>query len=342
MPIANLRVFAGGLLKPVGRRLSGLSLACTALACAGAALAQEPAPAAPIQPRPAEIMPKSANSLLLDVVFSGKHFVAVGDRGHILVSNDGRTWAQVQVPVRAALTAVFFVNPEQGWAVGHDAVILHTEDGGRSWSLQNFEPELEQPFLDVYFIDAQRGYAVGAYGMMYGTEDAGLSWQAVDAPQLRDEELHLNDIVRLADGTLFVAGESTMRGFSRDGGRTWLRAETPYDGSLFGALPFGEHGVIAFGMRGNLMIARELTAGGEGWTALDTGTVATFFGGTRLPDGRYALVGVNGQILLLDAQGRIVDRLSTGRADTLSAAVPIGDGLLLVGTGGAELVSLQK
>lgn len=40
------------------------------------------------------------------------------------------------VPVSVTLTAVHFPQPELGWAVGHAGTILHSSDGGESWSLQ--------------------------------------------------------------------------------------------------------------------------------------------------------------------------------------------------------------
>jgi hypothetical protein len=121
------------------------------------------APAVPVKPWPSEMASLASRSLLLGVSNTGKHLIAVGDRGNVVVSNDGENWAQVQVPVRATLTAVEFADQNNGWAVGHDAVILHTKDGGKTWQLQNFAPELERPFLDVLFTDASRGMALGAY-----------------------------------------------------------------------------------------------------------------------------------------------------------------------------------
>ena len=58
---------------------------------------------------------------------SRKPLVAVGQRGHVVYSTDsGASWKQASVPVSSDLTAVFFVDDKQGWAVGHDGVILHT------------------------------------------------------------------------------------------------------------------------------------------------------------------------------------------------------------------------
>src|SRR5690606_35571585 len=124
--------------------------------------------------------------------------------------NDGTHWAQVSTPVRATLTAVTFADKGHGWAVGHDAVILHSDDGGRNWKLQNFQPELERPLLDVLFSDARNGMAIGAYGLFLVTSDGGASWSELDAPPIREEELHLNDITRLGNGDYFVVGETGM------------------------------------------------------------------------------------------------------------------------------------
>src|SRR5690606_40556522 len=132
------------------------------------------------------------------------------------------------------LTAVTFADENNGWAVGHDAVILHTADGGETWTLQNFEPELEKPFLDVLFLDAQRGLAIGAYGLFYSTADGGQTWSEVETP-IREDEWHFNAITRLNNGTLLIAGETGTLAMSTDEGLTWTALESPYDSSLFGA-----------------------------------------------------------------------------------------------------------
>src|SRR5579885_1156384 len=163
---------------------AGAWLSAAAEDAAPAASEDGAPPTAPVQikPRPSEIMPKATQALILGVIDTGEHLIAVGDRGEILASNDGRAWAQVPTPVRAALTAVSFADPQHGWAVGHDAVVLHTGDGGRSWTLQNFQPELQEPFLDVLALDPNHAYAVGAYGLFEQTTDGGANWTKVEAP----------------------------------------------------------------------------------------------------------------------------------------------------------------
>jgi photosystem II stability/assembly factor-like uncharacterized protein len=273
------------------------------------------------------------------VFHNGQQYVAVGDRGGIILSADGAEWTQVPVPVRAALCAVYFTDPQNGWAVGHDATIVATKDGGRSWALQHFEPAMEKPLLDVLFLDASRGYAVGAYGLVLQTENGGQTWTELDAPAIREEEVHFNSIIRLGNGDLFIAGESGMLGVSRDEGRTWQRLESPYDSSLFGALPAGDKGALIFGLRGNAYITQDVRA--DKWTKVETGTVASMFGGTRLPEGGFAMVGLNGVILVADSSGGSVRAVQADSGTPLASAIPMNGTLLAVGESGVQPVALQ-
>jgi photosystem II stability/assembly factor-like uncharacterized protein len=284
--------------------------------------------------RPAEPMPRAIESLILDVAISGTRRIAVGERGHVLISDDGRSWQQVaDVPTRATLTAVA-ARGDDALAVGHDGVIIRSRDAGRTWHLVHANPYVAGsddphngvPFLDVLFLDANRGYAVGAYALMLRTDDGGETWTEValpksermlaaeaeaaapsedgeddswlmDADELTiDEEAdpHLNAIARLDDGTLFVVAERGAGFRSVDGGASWERRTLPYDGSMFGLLAFDSSRLLAFGLRGN---ALESTDAGLSWTEVDTGTSLSLFGGAALPRGGAILVGANGVIV---------------------------------------------
>lgn len=86
---------------------------------------------------PAEHTEFALQSTMVDVALAGDRLVAVGDYGSVLCSDDGgASWWQAEVPVQVTLTAVDFVDAEYGWAVGHDAVVLHTQDGGARWLRQ--------------------------------------------------------------------------------------------------------------------------------------------------------------------------------------------------------------
>lgn len=129
-----------------------------------------------IEPRPADPARLAHKSLILDVVRAGERYIAVGERGHVLISREGREWEQAaSVPVSVTLTRVDFAGGRL-WAVGHDTAIISSRDLGQTWQLQHFDAEAERPLLDVHFFNANEGLAVGAYGLVMRTDDGGSSW----------------------------------------------------------------------------------------------------------------------------------------------------------------------
>lgn len=171
--------------------------------------------------------PKAVHSLLLDVVNTGERLVAVGDRGHILYSNDqGQSWQQAKVPTRQMLTSLFFVDAKHGWVVGHDAQILATADGGLTWTKQFEDLEREAPLLDIWFKDLQTGYAVGAYGALLETTDGGQNWEDVSDRLDNEDAYHLNAITAVKDSGLFIVGELGQMFRSADWGQTWNASRT--------------------------------------------------------------------------------------------------------------------
>ena len=135
-------------------------------------------------PRPADRVVLASQSLILDLVQTPQNWVAVGERGHVLLSTDGIQWEQARfVPAQATLTRVTYAD-QRLWAVGHDSTILHSYDYGQTWSLQHFEPDWEKPLLDVHFFDREAGVAIGAFGLFMRTEDGGRNWEVLDMADL--------------------------------------------------------------------------------------------------------------------------------------------------------------
>lgn len=78
----------------------------------------------------------ASQSLLLDIARHGDRIVTVGERGHVLYSDDlGKSWVQANVPVRSTLTSVTLLENNTAWAVGHHGVVLRSRDGGENWQL---------------------------------------------------------------------------------------------------------------------------------------------------------------------------------------------------------------
>lgn len=329
----------------------GMIRTCTVFAASAVAalLARDAAAASAAADGPAIVAPLVAQSLLLDVARAGDRLVAVGERGHILHSDDdGRTWKQSDaVPSRTMLTAVTFANSNEGWAVGHDEIILRTQDGGANWIAAQYRPESQQPLLDVWFENASHGLAVGAYGSVYETRDGGRTWtgrkfsyQALPQPRGAGDDVppdyHLNKLIA-AGSRLFIAAEAGQLFRSDDGGASWRQLPSPYNGSFFGLLALGGDQLLAFGLRGRLFRSND---GGASWQALASGTTAMLTDGFRRNDGTLVLVGLSGTVLTSRDQGLTWTLHQQPDRKGISAALPVaGDDLVVVGEAGVSRIT---
>ncbi len=316
-----------------------------------------------VEPQAAYQLPLADKSLLTDIIsVPGNKLVAIGERGHILLSADAAQWQQAAVPVQANLNSVYFLNKEQGWAVGHDASILHTSDGGVSWTLQHFAPDTDKPLFDVYFSDAHNGIAVGAYGLFYRTADAGLSWQKEFHPELLSEddqalleelqetdpeayEVELGAILphfnRLyADGNvLYMVGEAGFVAKSTDFGASWSRIEAFYNGSLFDITRSPQMSLIAVGLRGHAFKSKDQ---GNSWWQLALDDTATFNSAFSDASGRLYLVGNAGRLLISHDDGETFSDKSQANGKAIVNGLVWQDKLVLVTETGVITIKLSE
>lgn len=203
--------------------------------------------------------------LLLDGTQAGNAIIAVGERGTVVRSTDrASTWQSISTPTQATLTGVSFApDGRHGWAVGHDALILGSSDGGTTWTRQYQGENVQDSFLDIVAIDASHAIAVGAYGLFVSTVDGGKTWER--HPSVAGD-FHLNRITRGPTGSLYLAGESGTLLRSSDAGRTWTAIRTPYEGSFYGVAPLGGSTLFAYGLRGHLYRS---TDDGAHWTPVE-------------------------------------------------------------------------
>lgn len=278
--------------------------------------------------------------LQLDVTRAGARLLSVGDRGQVLYSDDqGHHWQPARTPTQQLLTAVFFVDADHGWAVGHDAQVLATSDAGAHWALQFEDPAREAPLLDIWFRDRDHGLAVGAYGALLRTDDGGGHWRDIGQALDNPDQLHLNAITAVEGGALFIVGEAGGVFRSLDDGATWQTLPAPYEGSLFGILATGQPDtLLVYGLRGHVYRSAD---NGEHWQSVPIVDVQdALTGGSLLENGTLVLVGNAGTLLHSDDGGRSFILTRQPDRQAFTSVVPSGDGaLILAGQGGVKRVS---
>ncbi|WP_095059884.1 MULTISPECIES: YCF48-related protein [unclassified Pseudomonas] len=338
-------VMGVGICRPPALRK--IALLATALSLLGSAMLSAPVLAAATPASDVVYATESAKavkSLMLDVVHAGKRLVAVGDRGHILYSDDqGTSWAQAKVPTRALLTSVFFVDDKHGWAVGHDAQILASEDGGATWTKQFEDLQRESPLLDVWFKDVNSGFAVGAYGALLETTDGGKHWEDVSDRMDNEDQYHLNAIAAVKDSGLFIVGEQGSMFRSADWGQTWEKLEGPYEGSLFGVMGTAQPStLLVYGLRGNLYRSTDF---GSNWEQVELKAERGdlefgLSGSTLLDDGSIVIVGNGGSVIRSSDDGETFKVVNRADRISVSAVTAAGNGnLVLAGQGGVRVTS---
>lgn len=326
-------------------------------------------------PEPGEtfIAPLATSALLLDGTSADGLLAVTGAHGIVLISTDaGRTWSQAQTGTRTMLTGIYFHDRNNGWVVGHDALILRTTDGGASFEKVYNEPEDQRPLFDVWFADARRGIAIGAYGLYLSTEDGGASWQSreliprpwaaesepADDGQREGEDIdeggdgedfefeddvyydfHLNDITAAPNGDLYIAAEGGNFFRSRDSGATWYTMPTIYQGSFFKTLPLDGEQLLLMGMRGNLFHSAD---GGQQWSAIDLPVTALLNDGLRLGPDHLLLGGMAGTILESRDGGQSWTLHQQADRKAISRLLDTGDAIVVLGESGVQRLDLEQ
>lgn len=373
---AAIRLLRAALFAKVSRELWPVRLTLL-LVGIGAVLGARAGTSVQIPAIPVNLAGKA---LLTDSARLSDRVVAVGAYGDIVYSKDGKTWTQAQVPSQVLLTTVFFVDNREGWAAGHDALILHTTDGGENWTIQYEDPvpggDLPKPILDIYFADKLHGWAVGAFSLLLTTEDGGAHWKAVSTSRLasqleaadQETEPNFNALLPVDDGFIIVGELGTVLHFdpkqSAGGAAADAAADDAEDDEDAGDTADAAPGsspwrIIQSPYKGSFFGIKRLSSGdlfiyglrghlfkssdrGATWTAIDTGGVTTNLNDIiELDGGNAMIVGSGGTLLRLPAGATTAQRIPyPGFNGFMSAQKAAPDGLLLFGDAGAQVFQL--
>ncbi|MCC2632248.1 MAG: glycosyl hydrolase, repeat protein [Ramlibacter sp.] len=311
---------------------------------------------------PARASRLAARSALMGVARAGDALVAVGERGHVLRSDDGgERWTQVGVPTSVTLTAVGFADARSGWACGHGGVLLHTADGGRSWRKQldgrallaglqarrggsaALDQQLarwreegpDKPFLDLHVYGAEHVIAVGAYGLAVETRDGGRNWQPLPGALDNPGERHLYALA-VHGGATYAAGEQGLLLRRAGTGQRFEAVTTAFRSTVF-ALIATEGALLALGLGG--WVHRSTDDGLHWASSQPAGRAALTAAWTR--GATVVVASESGSLLVSGDAGRNFSVVPALRPAPLTGLAAAGPGrIVAVGLLGPQVIAL--
>lgn len=325
------------ILRPVDRAL------CSLVTCISMLLACYPAFAiVDALEDSAPRTERAVKGLLLDIVQVDKRLITVGERGHILYSNDqGNTWQQANVPVRVTLTAITFSTANLGWAVGHDGVILATRDGGVNW-IKQFDGYQANKLIEnelkrlLALSDEQRT----KQRIDYSVEQ--LNYLLEDAELFTDEGASrpFLEVLFVDEQTGMAVGAYGMIFRTEDGGENWQPLVTNLSN------PDNFHLNTLIKSRDTLYIAGEAGSlyrsddKGLSWVILPSPYEGPFFGMsvsyTTTGTEGIIVYGLRGNAFISTNQGQKWSRLNIGSDTSILGSVAMTSEFILL-SGGGEL-----
>ena len=168
----------------------------------------------------------------------------------------------------AILSDVYFIDSDNGWAVGSDGTIIATDDGGTTWINQPSPDSTD--LYGVHFINSTHGWVVGKSGLILTTDNGGIKWNYQEQIETYPT---LNSVHFVDQNNGWAAGDGGTVLATSDGGVTWV-LQTSNSVSILNDIHFIDQN--------------------NGWAAGDADTVlATINGGTTWAPQTIGTTNVN-------------------------------------------------
>lgn len=179
----------------------------------------------------------TAGTLFPDVAFANDLWFFDDQTGVVAIADDiwrtddgGSSWTLVHEVTSTTfgyyVKRFFFINDQEGWAVGEWGMIRHTTDAGLNWTIIPAPTHFH--IHAIFFHDSNRGYIADMLGRVFKTTDGGLNWgMQMDVDGL-DNELEITDLV-FTDTSRgwFVTAFGEIYHTDNGGGPTTMSAATP-------------------------------------------------------------------------------------------------------------------
>lgn len=276
-------------------------------------------------------------------VFNALQFVdlnrgwVVGDSAKIFKTiNGGVNWTAVTntgVPDSSLNRALFFISPDTGW-VGNDtrgfpSVVLHTTNGGTSWTTQN--PNFDASILGIQFVDANNGWVTSDNGGIARTTNGGNLWTLKSSSVTPNT---LQGVSALTDGNnVWAVGQNGTILHTSNGGNSWVTQLSGGSSDLRDV--FFANANVGYIAGGGTIL--KTTNGGNNWTALTPPFFTAFWSVHFIDANTGTVVGNSGTILRTINGGTDWTNQSIGGSDLRAVYLLNANKGVAVGSSGTIL-----
>ena len=239
------------------------------------------------------------DGMLQDVYFTdNQNGLVVGDAGLMLKTSDGgKTWEKMEVDMRppgagqnpgggggfgrggpAPLYNIYFVDENVGFIIGGRAVILKTEDGGKTWSRKMAMSDtpgrdgrprpLRANLMGIQMVNETTGFIAGSENTILKTTDGGDTWVgSSERARVGETRNNLEGIWFASETTGWIIGSFGTLLHTADGGTNWTKQDPGFDNNLFGIYFINENTGWICGQEGLILHTAD---GGTTWTQQKT------------------------------------------------------------------------
>jgi photosystem II stability/assembly factor-like uncharacterized protein len=225
----------------------------------------------------------------LTTVFSiGDRLWAGGHDAVILTSGDkGKNWTRLYYdPERNQVVMdIYFIDEDNGIAVGSYGLYLYTDDGGKTWEDGSVDEESDYHLNNLVYFGDGRWMIAGEAGLSYRSFDDAQTWELMDMPY---QGSMWGALKTSADCVLFYG----LRGHvleSCDFGSSWDEIPTGSESSISGAAEFEE--LVVLGANSGIILMRDDSSG---FRVYHHSSGVDFSAVLSLGDGTFLLTGEDG------------------------------------------------
>jgi len=183
------------------------------------------------------------------------------------------------------------------WAAGTAGKVVHTEDGGKTWTAQ--KTKTLENLQGIAAFDDKNAIVVGNRSVILYTADGGATWNKATQPTPPKPEISKLFRVQIAGNTAWAVGEYNTLLRSDDKGVTWTRVLPEMDRNLNTIAFAGDVGVI-FGEAG---LTLRSTDAGATWEEIKVDNMVSLMNVAFRDDKHGVAVGLTGTLMTTEDAG---------------------------------------